>query len=339
LRQIDNPSVPTVSVLIAAHNDRRYVGEAVASVLRQYYEDLELVVVDDGSTDGTADVLRHMARHDSRMRVIRQRNQGRPRAANTGLALCRGRYIARLDADDIAEPKRLTRQVAFLNEHEEVVCVGSAASLVDSSGRHLTHLAVPTKDAQIQEQVLAGHGAIFHPSAMMRRETLEAIGGYDVSFDCALDIDLWLRLGEMGALANLATPLIRYRLHGRAVSEREGQRQRRLSHLACERAWQRRGIRGRFEAGYRWRPGQDRHTQYLFRLRYGWWAFNARQRRTAMIYGLKAIAMNPHKQDGWKLLACSLVKPLPEQANGQRECADADAQRRAVPGNGPALDS
>ncbi len=301
-----SPRPPRVSALITVRNGERYLQQAVRSILDQDLRDLELVVVDDGSTDRTPAILAELAAGDPRMRVVTQPAMGIPQAANRGLVECRGGFIARMDADDVALPQRFRRQLAYLEETGHV-CVGSYVEYIDEKGRYLTTLRVPTEDADIQSRTLRGHGAIYHPSAMIRREALDRIGGYDETFEVALDLDLWLRLGEIGTLGNVPEPLLRYRLHAKSASETRRYRQRELARLACERAWERRGVRGTFEATEPWRPGTDRASRHAFMLQYGWWAFGSGEARTAMIYGGKAVTLLPWKVEGWKLLAATAL--------------------------------
>ena len=136
---------------------------------------------------------------------------------------------------------------------------------------------------------------------------------YDEELFWADDLDLWLKLGEVGALANLKEAVLKYRLHMNSISEKKGVQQRSEARAACEQAWQRRGIDGHFEATEPWRPGTDNVSRHQFMLQYGWWAFNSRQRQTAMIYGIRAISAQPLAIAGWNLLACAAFKRLPDK--------------------------
>ena len=185
--------------------------------------------------------------------------------------------------------------------------------MIDEKGRFLTLLRLPETDQDIQCLALAGHGSITHPCAMIRHESLVNVGGFDPDFYMAEDLDLWLRLGEIGQLANLREPVLKYRLHSHSISGQNPSQHRAAARKACERAWQRRGIRGNFEASDPWRPGSDRDSRLKFMLMYGWWAFNSRERQTAIIYGWRAIQARPFKSDGWKLFACALLKPFGAQ--------------------------
>lgn len=299
---------PTVSVLMSAFNADKYLHAAMDSMLAQTYADFELLVLDDGSTDNTPSILRCYAERDPRVKVVIRPNRGLAASLNELLGLAQGRFLARMDADDVALPHRLERQVRFLENEPSVVCVGGAFQLIDEKGRYLTTLECPVSDARIQEMILAGRGAIAHPCALIRGDALRRIGGYDSRYEPAEDIDLWLRLGEIGRLANLEEPILKYRLHTASTSEQKADAQRRGARLACEAAWRRRGVQGRFEASEPWRPGPDRGTRYRFMLLYGWWAYLSGQHSTAALYGLKALRTFPFAQDGWKLLACALFK-------------------------------
>jgi len=302
---------PLISVLMPVYNAERYVAQAIASILTQTLGDFEFLLVNDGSSDRTPAILERYAQQDSRIRLISRPNTGYVAALNEMLHLARGEYLARMDADDIALPQRFEWQVEFLQHHPEVVCVGGAHEIIDEAGRLITCWQLLQTDAEIQTAALAGHGSICHPCAMMRRTALLAVGGYNSDLMPAEDLDLWLRLGELGKLANLRQPVLKYRVHSQSVSEKHCDRQRQQARKACEQAWQRRGIEGTFEAGDRWRPGKDRPSRHHFMLQYGWWAFNSRQRQTAILYALRAISALPLKSDGWKLLICALLKPLP----------------------------
>jgi hypothetical protein len=298
----------TVSVLMAVFNGEEYLSAAIESILRQTFTDFEFLVLDDGSTDSTLRILRRYAEHDRRLRVITRRNEGLVASLNELLGLARGDFVARMDADDVALPERFAMQVRFLRDHSEVVCVGGSVDIIDEKGRLLQTLHYPIQDEEVQEGNLSGHTAICHPAAMMRREALLRVRGYDDDFRFAEDLDLWLRLGEIGKLANLEDTVLRYRFHGASVSEQESLRQLDVARAACERACQRRGVQREFSA-LPWRPGPSRTSRHEHLLTCGWWAWQNGQLRTAAIYALRALRERPTHQAGW-LLACSVFRPL-----------------------------
>jgi glycosyltransferase involved in cell wall biosynthesis len=299
---------PKISVVMPVFNTERYLAAAVESVLSQTFRDFELIAVDDGSTDGSGEMLRRYAAADPRMRVISRPNTGIAGARNDGLSAARGDLIASMDSDDIAVPARLELQLAYMNSHPEVVCVGGAGHVIDEKGRYLTTLYVPLSHQDITQAALAGHTPIWGPCAMFRRKAAEQVGRFDVELSGCEDLDLWLKLGEIGELSNLSVPVVWYRLRTGSISHTAAEAVRGRMRRACENAWARRGICGRFEGTNPQRPGTDRKSQHQFMVQWGWWAFNSSQRRTAIIYGAKAVVARPLNKDGWRLLACAALK-------------------------------
>jgi hypothetical protein len=213
-----------------------------------------------------------------------------------------------MDCDDVAMPDRFANQIAALEADPGLACVGGYFQLIDGDGRPLTTLKPPTDDAEIQRQALAGHGSICHPTAMIRREALTKINGYCEDFRTAQDLDLWLRLGEVGRLGNVPYTVLKFRLHEGSLSETKRVEQRASAKLACERAWKRRGMTDAiFEAAEPWRPGSDAESKLKFAIQYGWWAYNSGEKGTARHYAVRAIKAKPFKTDGWKLLWKSAV--------------------------------
>jgi len=217
-------SAPAVSVLMAVYNGAPWVADAARSVLAQTLGDLELVVVDDGSTDATGDVLAGVG--DSRLRVERREHEGLTRALNYGLRVARAPLVARLDADDIALPERLARQVAFLETHPEIGVLGSAAREVNGDGREVRVVRPPEDDGALR-RALIRRNPMLHSTVTMRRHIVEAVGGYDPRFAVAQDYDLWMRLAGVTRLANLSEALVvRRLLAGRVSVARDTERLR-----------------------------------------------------------------------------------------------------------------
>ncbi len=146
---------------------------------------------------------------------------------------------------------------------------------------------------------------------MMRRSAVLQVGGYDPTTYLVEDLDLWLKLGEIGKLANLPETVTRYRQHSKSVSEYRQLEQNQLRQIVCERAWQRRGIQGKFTPIKPWRP-VDNVSLHEFLLEYGWKFFVTGHRWAAIVYGFKAIRTLPLNIKGWKLLLSALIKPLPK---------------------------
>ena len=205
------PGPALVTVLMSVHNDLRFLPEAVDSVLGQTFDDFEFLVVDDGSTDGSGDYL--VSVRDPRVRVLRNAaNLGLTRSLNRGLDGAAGRFIARMDADDVAEPERLKRQIAYLQENRDVGIVGTSRTLIDEHGRFVAHAPAAESDADVRWKCLLGN-PVAHPTVMLRKEVLDAHGlRYDESFRTAQDYELWTRLLTVTRGANLREPLLRYRM-------------------------------------------------------------------------------------------------------------------------------
>jgi glycosyltransferase involved in cell wall biosynthesis len=184
-------------------NREQFVDEAIRSVVEQDFEDFELLVVDDGSTDRTAEVLDAWKKRDSRMVVVTSpSNQGISAALNLGLAHARGRYVARLDSDDLMTPRRLAAQVAVLDAQPEVVLVACAFDIVDLAG---THLRTWNEHAprEVTAFLLPFYNTIGHGTVMFRLADVLEEGGYSHQYPTCEDYDLWSRLSRRGTIETL----------------------------------------------------------------------------------------------------------------------------------------
>ena len=294
--------MPTVSVLMPVYNAARYVAEAVESILGQTFADFELLIVDDGSTDRSRAILERYQARDERIRLTSRPNTGYAVALNELLGLARGELVARMDADDVALPQRLARQVDYLRAHPDVVCVGTAVHFIDEAGRFLRDGHPGMDHEAIQERALAGDCPLNHPSVMMRRAALEAVGSYHPEFEPAEDLDLWLRLGEVGFLTNLPEVLMKYRQHTESFSERHQRLQLERSAAAVLEACRRRGISPRQVAVKPWRPVDRRSRMHTY-IGYGRRGLERGDYRMALHYAVQAIGQVPWGPGGWWLLA------------------------------------
>jgi glycosyltransferase involved in cell wall biosynthesis len=199
-------------------NGEPFLREAVESILNQTYHNFEFVIINDGSTDGSTTMLARFAQADSRVRVHWQRNSGYVVALNRGCALARGKYIVRLDADDVAIPDRLERQVDFLEQHPEVAVVGGAVEGIDGAGTKLFLDRPPLEDGKIKDGLHAMSFPLCHPAVAIRKKAFDDAGGYRTQFQPAEDYDLWLRIIEAWQVANLPDVVVRKRIHPCQVS-------------------------------------------------------------------------------------------------------------------------
>jgi hypothetical protein len=237
------PEIPRVSVVMPVHNGGPYLEHAIDSILRQTFTDFELVITDDGSTDSTAAVLHRYQSVDPRVRVQHQEKAGLVVSLNRGCQEARATYIARMDADDVAFPDRLARQVEFLDRHPQVALVGGAVVRIDEAGREIKRNVCPTSHAEIV-RALAEYNCFTHSTVMMRADVLAAVGGYREAYLHAEDYDLWLRLSERYELANLGEPLLHYRVYAGQVSVRYLQQQI-VSVVGARAAARERGVSGK----------------------------------------------------------------------------------------------
>jgi len=295
----------TVSVIVPVYNCKKYLLQALESILVQGFEDLQLICVDDGSTDGSRQILGRIAHQDSRVECFHQSHAGTSAALNCAAAVAKGEYLARMDGDDVSRPGRLHSQWHFLNEHPEIGCLGGGAHLIDEKGRHLwPRKALPTNHHDIDSQNLRGNNSIVHPTVMMRKEVFWKVGGYDRSLKAAQDLDLWLRIAEVTRLANLEDVVLDYRIRLGSVGTSQGTMQQACAKQACQRAQQRRGI----EVPYVGRPRplsrrSERLRHYIRCVRV---AQARRDRSMALEYSLRSIALAPSRAKPWRLFASSV---------------------------------
>lgn len=204
---------PKVSVLVTVRNGRQYLGRTIESILAQTYGDFELVIVDDGSEDGTRDIIEECRQLDSRVVPIYSTHVGRVAALNLGMGHCRGEYVAINDADDVSKPNRIEIQVEYLESHPDVAVVGSWVELIDDGGNVIGYRRPPIWDAQIRRALAVGNPFV-HSSVMYRMSILRRIGGFDPMLKYAEDYDIIDKCLRVGKGAILPMVLVEHRRHG-----------------------------------------------------------------------------------------------------------------------------
>jgi len=231
-----------VSVVMPVYNAARHLAEAVESILAQTYREFEFVIVDDGSTDRSRPMLDQYARRDARIKIIRRPNTGIVGALNDGIAGSSAPLIARMDADDVSAPQRLEKQIAYMRQHPECVALGARVTGIDPYGCVLFASEHKLVHDEIDAELLNGVGwAIVHPVAMLRRNSLQRVGGYRREWQWVEDLDLFLRLAEVGKLANLPDRLLHYRQHTESINRTRATEQARLADACVREAYRRRG--------------------------------------------------------------------------------------------------
>ena len=222
---------PAVTVLMPVRNGERWLEQSLRSIAEQTIRDFEFLIVDNGSTDRTPAILDRACASDRRFIALREPRRGIVPALNTGLAAASAPLIARLDADDMARPNRLERQLDFMAQHPEVGLLGSWADVIDTRGRVYGHRRPLTGHDDLV-RVLKFSNPFIHPAVMFRTELVRRLGGYRAAFEVSEDYDLWLRMSEVTVLANLPEPLVFYRLHAGNLMFRKVVRQSFSVHLA-----------------------------------------------------------------------------------------------------------
>jgi glycosyltransferase involved in cell wall biosynthesis len=210
---------PLVSVVMPVYNGEQYLQDAIESILRQTFSDFEYIIVDDGSTDKSLALIK--AYQDRRIRLIRNEcNQGVTISLNIGLAMSRGKYIARMDADEISFPERFAKQVAFLNAHPDVGVLGANVQLIDPHGSPSDVWRYPVAHCAI---LWALHflNPFAHPATMLRKEVVNQVGGYNSkrTEPHAEDYELWVHISGITRFANLDEVLLYHRIHTENYSD------------------------------------------------------------------------------------------------------------------------
>jgi glycosyltransferase involved in cell wall biosynthesis len=208
---------PKVSVVMSAYNGEGYLRESVESILNQTFTDFEFIIVDDGSTDGTWDILTEYAGQDQRIALVKNlENIGLTKSLNKGLALAKGGFIARQDADDISCRERLAYQVCFLDEFPDVGVLGTWVAYINKEGHQESVWETPARAAIVKWSLLFGN-CIAHPSVMLRHFLVKGGIAYRSEISYAQDYELWVRLSDKTQLNNLPEVLYLRRVHEQMI--------------------------------------------------------------------------------------------------------------------------
>ena len=301
---MESAKEPLISVVMPSYNVAPYIGEAIESILRQTITDFEFLIVDDGSSDQTPRIVQEHARHDARIRFFPMKHEGYAKMLRFGLSQARATLIARMDSDDVSLPQRFARQIDYLKTNPDCVAVGSQVILTDPYGTPVESPKHPLAHAEIESDLLSGSGwAIVHPVVMMRREAVEAAGGYAQDLELCEDVDLFLRLAEHGRLANLPEVLLHYRQHPTSVNHTRYAQQQRVLPTVIAAAYARRGRAMPAD----WKcperkvlPAVEQHR------RWGWSALRLGKPSVARKHAFKVLRRMPLSLEAWRLTACAI---------------------------------
>ena len=210
---------PTVSVIIPTYNRANLIEKAIKSVLKQIYKDFEIIVVDDGSTDNTGEIIRGFK--DKRVRYIKKykENKGSSVARNIGIKVARGKYIAFLDSDDEWLPEKLDKQIKVLqSESPEVGVVYSNLLYIDENGKNMSKFRNPKKEGYIYEDLLGNNYVGTDSTLLIRKECFNRVGLFDDLLNTQQDWDMWIRIAKYYRFVLIKIPLVKYRLHSNQIS-------------------------------------------------------------------------------------------------------------------------
>jgi glycosyltransferase involved in cell wall biosynthesis len=299
--------IPQVSILMPVFNTAPYLMAALNSIGAQSFTDFELIVVDDGSNDGSAELLARFAANDKRMRVITRGNLGVIATRNELLRAARCELVAWMDSDDISLPPRIERQIQTFQGDPALVCLGCAAQCIDPDGNSLNTERYPLAHEEILKEQQKG-GAMRFPTTMMRRELALRVGGFREPFKIGEDFDLLLRLSEHGRMANLPDALYIYRQHIASICSTLGPRwpayRDQILMLAAER---KRSGRDRLQNGESLQiPAtenldQDRAESRIY-LDWAGYAFLNDDFPLAWKYSVCAVKKWPISRKAWRML-------------------------------------
>jgi hypothetical protein len=220
-------NTPAISVAMSVYNGARFLAGAIESVLGQTFGDFEFLILDDGSTDATPEIIRHYAAADARIRPIIRENRGLVASLNQLVDETHAPLIARMDADDLCRPERFARQIAFLAGNPDYGVVGCWSEDIDENDGpySVTGPDHPTDHKAFLAAIDHGWPLLCHPAVMMRRDAVRSVGGYHAAFRHCEDLDLWLRLASVTKLCSVPERLIRYRHYPEQVSSRHATEQ------------------------------------------------------------------------------------------------------------------
>lgn len=256
-------------MVIPAYNCEAYIEDAVKSITNQTYDNLEIIVIDDGSTDSTWEIIVGLSKLDKRIRPLKnERNMKIVGTLNRGLVESKGKYIARMDGDDFRESMSIEKQVAYLEKHLDTVIVGGEIDVCDGDMNIINHRTYPHTDEEIRSMIFR-YNPFAHPAVMIRKTALQD-EGYELNW--AEDYDLWFRLGNVGKFANLSTTVLRLRTHSGSVSQSKVSYQEYLTLYIR--------LKAIFEYGYKMTFSDKLYfslqllSKWLMPVRFRFWLFN-----------------------------------------------------------------
>lgn len=297
-------ATPPITVFMPVYNTQSYLKEAIESILAQTFTNFEFLIINDHSTDKSLDIIQDYAARDKRIRVVNHSgNRGIVESSNEAIALAKGEFLARMDSDDISPLDRLERQYTFLKNHPDYVCVGCKTLLISPDGDPLTTFPFFETHEEIIQAMMRGiNPAMMNPSVMMKVEALMQIGGYCQEYYAAEDFDCFLKLAEVGKLANLPEVLFKYRQHLSSIGHKEREKQKSNFLKSLEEAHKRRNLT--FDREYFEKELSHENPNHF--QKWAWWALISGNKAVARKYAFKALLQHPFSKESWRIFLCSL---------------------------------
>lgn len=207
-----NDKKPLISVVMPAYNAERYISEAIESILKQSFKDFELIIIDDCSTDKTPEIIQKYSKQDPRIKTYRnETNMKLAKTLNTGIKHANGKYIARMDADDVSLPNRLEIQKTFMEKHPYVGILGGGMVIMNQNGEKISKRSYHRDDPSIRKHMFR-FSPFCHPAVIIRKEAFDKTQGYKHEYNPAEDYEFYFQLGRFCEFANTDSELLRYRV-------------------------------------------------------------------------------------------------------------------------------
>jgi glycosyltransferase involved in cell wall biosynthesis len=298
------PEMPAISVLMPVRNGETYVASAIDSVLAQTFADFELLLVDDGSTDGSPKILTDYAKRDSRITLLRGVSGGLSMALNLALGVAKAPLLARMDCDDLCLPDRFARQKHYMDAHADCVLLGCKCTLIDPEDRPICDKPDIVESHEAIDNLLLDMGwPLVHPALMLRTAAVREIGGWNEKYHTVEDHDLFLKLGELGRLHNLQETLFLYRQHFKSTVYTTTSKQRKNIVEIVSAAYQRRGLSVPAHVA-------DKPPTYLtptqHRRNWVWLALAEGHAKTARHHAWHVLKATPLSKESWSAMICSI---------------------------------
>jgi glycosyltransferase involved in cell wall biosynthesis len=210
----DNYKNELISVILPVYNGEKYLKESIESILNQTYTNFEFIIINDGSKDSSLEIIREYEKEDERIVVVSRENKGLIATLNEGIEKAKGKYIARMDQDDISLPERFERQIKVIKNNNIMVC-GTYTKIIDEDGKYIKDGIVPTQHDEIVKKLLECTNPLFHPTVMFKK--FDNIFYNELAHNCE-DYELWLKYTEIGKIENLPEYLLKYRIELNSIT-------------------------------------------------------------------------------------------------------------------------